>query len=67
MKIRMLVSQPEGALLNGRPWPTEGTEVDDLPTAVAAHLVASGVAEEVTEETRPRGRKSSRKAAASDE
>jgi hypothetical protein len=58
MKIRILVSQPEGAVLHGRPWPTEGTEVDDLPTAVAAHLVASGVAEEVTEETRPRGRKS---------
>jgi hypothetical protein len=58
MKIRILVSQPEGAVLHGRPWPTEGTEVDDLPTAVAAHLVASGVAEEVTEENRPRGRKS---------
>ena len=58
MKIRILVSMPEGAVLHDRPWPTEGTEVDDLPTTVAAHLVASGVAEEVTEETRPRGRKS---------
>jgi hypothetical protein len=58
MKIRILLSMPEGAVLHGRPWPTEGTEVDDLPTAVAAHLVAAGVAEEVTEETRPRGRSS---------
>ncbi|WP_411132704.1 hypothetical protein [Streptomyces sp. 030-HV] len=49
MKIRMLVSMPEGAVLHGRPWPTEGTEIDDLPTTVAAHLVASGVAEEITE------------------
>ncbi|NUP45347.1 MAG: hypothetical protein HOY76_52055 [Streptomyces sp.] len=49
---------PEGAVLHDRPWPAEGTEIDDLPTTVAAHLVASGVAEEVTEETRPRGRKS---------
>ncbi|MFG2276971.1 hypothetical protein ACGFNY_45350 [Streptomyces chartreusis] len=65
MKIRILVSQPAGSVLHDRPWPTEGTEIDDLPTAVAAHLVASGVAEEVTEETRPRGRKS-RKAAGSD-
>lgn len=65
MKIRILVSQPEGAVLHGRPWPAEGAEVDDLPTAVAAHLVASGVAEEVPEETRPRGRK--RKAAGSHE
>lgn len=65
MKIRILVAQPEGALLHGRPWPAEGDELDDLPTAVAAHLVASGVAEEVTEETRPRGGK--RKAAARDE
>lgn len=65
MKIRILVGQPEGAVLHDRPWPAEGSEVDDLPTAVAAHLLASGVAEEVTEETRPRGRK--RKAADGDE
>jgi len=57
MKIRILASMPEGAVLHDRPWPAEGSEVDDLPTAVAAHLVASGVAEEVTEEARPRGRK----------
>lgn len=66
MKIRILVSMPEGAVLHGRPWPTEGTEIDDLPTPVAAHLVASGVAEELTEQVRPRGRRS-RKAAAGDE
>lgn len=66
MKIRILVSQPEGAVLHGRPWPAKGAEVDDLPTTVAAHLVASGVAEEVTEEVRPRGRKS-RKATGGDE
>ena len=53
MKIRITQAMPEGA------------EIDDLPTAGAAHLVSSGVAEEVTEETRPRGRKG--KAAESDE
>ncbi|MGP4084176.1 hypothetical protein [Streptomyces sp. KR55] len=58
MKIRITQAMPEGAVLHDRPWPTEGTEVDDLPTAVAAHLVASGVAEEVTEEPPARGRKS---------
>jgi len=58
MKIRILVSQPEGAVLHGRTWPTEGTEVEDLPTAIAAHLVASGVAEEVVDKPAPRGRKS---------
>lgn len=57
MRVRILTSMPEGAVLHDRPWPAEGTEIDDLPTTVAAHLVASGVAEEVTEETRPRGRK----------
>lgn len=66
MRIRILVAQPEGAVLHGRPWPAEGEEISDLPTAVAAHLVASGVAEEVPEDSRPRGRKSSRKAADSD-
>ena len=49
MKIRMLVAMPEGAARNGEPWPAKG-EMADLPTAEAAHLVASGVAEEVTEE-----------------
>ncbi|MFA3877540.1 hypothetical protein ABS735_28340 [Streptomyces sp. MMCC 100] len=58
MKIRILVSQPPGAVLHGRPWPTEGTVVDDLPTTVAAHLVASGVAEEVPDAPPARRRKS---------
>lgn len=66
MRIRILETQPEGAVLHDRPWPAKGEEISDLPTAVAAHLVASGVAEEVPEENRPRGRKS-RKAAAPDE
>ena len=61
MKIRILEDRPKGAVLYDRPWPTEGSEIDDLPTAVAAHLVASGVAEEVADEPRPRVRKSSRK------
>lgn len=61
MKIRILVSMPEGAVLHGRPWPTEGTEIDDLPTTVAAHLVASGVAEEVTASPPPPGRRKIRK------
>lgn len=60
MRIRITQGMPEGAQLNGEPWPAEGDEVD-VPTAQGAHLVASGVAEEATEETRPRGRK--RKAA----
>jgi len=48
MRIRMLVDMPEGASRNGEPWPARGVPVE-LPTADAAHLVASGVAEEVTE------------------
>lgn len=32
-----------------RPWPARG-EIADLPTAVAAHYVASGIAEEVTDD-----------------
>lgn len=47
MKIRMLADMPEGAARNGEPWPAKGESVD-LPTAEAAHLVASGIAEEVT-------------------
>jgi hypothetical protein len=47
MLIRMLVAMPEGAARNGQPWPAEG-ETAELPTAEAAHLVASGIAEEVT-------------------
>lgn len=56
MRLRILQGAPEGALLCGVPWPAEGAEVD-LPTAPAAHLVASGVAEEVTEEPPARSRK----------
>jgi hypothetical protein len=48
MRIRMLVAMPEGATRNGEPWPAKGVPVE-LPTAEAAHLVASGVAEEVAE------------------
>jgi len=56
MRIRMLVAMPEGASRNGDPWPAEGEEAD-LPTAEAAHLVASGVAEEVTADQAPRARR----------
>lgn len=58
MKIRMLVEMPEGATRNGQPWPAKG-ETAELLTAEAAHLVASGVAEEVTDEApaEPRGRR----------
>lgn len=48
MRIRITQQQPAGAVLHGVPWPDEGEEID-LPTAQAAHLVASGVAEEVAE------------------
>jgi hypothetical protein len=44
MLIRITQPQPEGALLNGQPWPEEGGTAD-VPTAQGAHLVASGVAE----------------------
>lgn len=63
MRIRITQGMPEGAVLNGEPWPAEGDEVE-VPTAMAAHLVASGVAEEAPEETRPRRK---RKAADGDE
>ncbi|GAA0348686.1 hypothetical protein PV735_31595 [Streptomyces turgidiscabies] len=61
MKVRIIAGMPEGAVLYDRPWPAEGSEIDDLPTTIAAHLVASGVAEEVADEPRPSARKSSRK------
>ncbi|MFF0510958.1 hypothetical protein [Streptomyces sp. NPDC004250] len=47
MRIRILVGGPDGAVLHDRPWPEVGDVVDGLPTTVAAHLVASEVAEEV--------------------
>lgn len=56
MRIRITQQQPEGAVLNGEPWPAEGDETD-VPTAQGAHLVASGVAEEVVDEPKPHGRK----------
>ncbi|MEU9643599.1 hypothetical protein [Streptomyces sp. NPDC048188] len=49
MKIRILTGAPAGAVLYDRPWPAVGDVVDGLPTTVAAHLVASEVAEEVAE------------------
>jgi hypothetical protein len=61
MRIRILAAGPPGAVLAGRPWPDEGTEVEDLPTAAAAHLVASGVAEDITD-TPPPARRRKRKA-----
>lgn len=44
MRIRITQGMPEGAQLNGAPWPAVGDETD-VPTAQGAHLVASGVAE----------------------
>lgn len=58
MRIRITQQQPEGAVLNYEPWPDEGDEVE-VPTAQGAHLVASGVAEEVVEPA-PRSRKTRR-------
>jgi hypothetical protein len=56
MRIRITQQQPDGAMLNGVPWPDEGEEIE-LPTTQAAHLVASGVAEEVAEaEPKPKRR-----------
>lgn len=60
MRIRITQQQPAGAMLHGVPWPGEGEEIE-LPTAQAAHLVASGVAEEVTEpEPKPKARRKPR-------
>ncbi|MFG3323723.1 hypothetical protein ACGF3J_37330 [Streptomyces sp. NPDC048171] len=61
MKIRILVGGPDGAVLHDRPWPAVGDVVDGLPTTVAAHLVASEVAEEVTDRPPPARRGKSRK------
>jgi hypothetical protein len=47
MRIRMTVAMPEGATRNGELWPALGEEAD-VPTTDGAHLIASGVAEEVT-------------------
>lgn len=48
MKIRMNIDI--SGTRNGEPWPPKG-EVADVPTGEAQHLVAAGIAEEVTEET----------------
>lgn len=53
MKIRMLVEMSGGATRNGEPWPAKGEDAE-LPTAEAAHLVASGIAEEVADEPKRR-------------
>ncbi|MEU9215392.1 hypothetical protein AB0D47_02485 [Streptomyces sp. NPDC048376] len=50
MKIRILTAGQPGAVLYDRPWPAVGDVVEDLPTTVAAHLVASEVAEEVPDD-----------------
>lgn len=57
MRIRITQEQPEGAVLNGEPWPAVGEETE-VPTAQGAHLVAAGVAEEVADEPSKGGRKS---------
>ncbi|MEV0963263.1 hypothetical protein AB0J25_11855 [Streptomyces sp. NPDC049910] len=44
MKIRMLTEM--AGERDGEPWPKKGVAAE-LPTAVAAHLIASGVAEEI--------------------
>ncbi|GAA4676874.1 hypothetical protein GCM10023347_34040 [Streptomyces chumphonensis] len=46
----MVVDMPPGSARDGQPWPARGKPVE-LPTAQAAHLVASGVAEKVPEES----------------
>jgi hypothetical protein len=57
MRIRITQAMPEGAMLNGAPWPGEGDEVE-VPTAQGAHLVGAGVAEEVVDEPSRPARKS---------
>ncbi|MEU0397946.1 hypothetical protein ABZ208_35375 [Streptomyces sp. NPDC006208] len=47
MRIRMLIEMT--GTRDGQSWPKKGDEAE-LPTAQAAHLVASGVAEQVDEE-----------------
>ncbi|RMI92044.1 hypothetical protein BIU87_20805 [Streptomyces sp. ZS0098] len=64
MRIRIVAAGPPGALLHGRPWPAVGDVVEDYPTPAAAHLVASGVAEEVSPAP-PAPRRQSRKARSS--
>ncbi|MCX4578116.1 hypothetical protein OHB41_34000 [Streptomyces sp. NBC_01571] len=63
MRIRMLVQMPPGATRNGVPWPDEGA-VEDITTGEAQHLVASGIAEEVEDDTSPAPRRRTKKEAA---
>ena len=46
MRIRM--KQTISGTRNGEEWPARG-EIADIPTGEAQHLVASGIAEEVTD------------------
>lgn len=46
MRIRM--KQTISGTRNGQEWPARG-EIADIPTGEAQHLVASGIAEEVTD------------------
>lgn len=57
MKIRMLVEM--AGTRDGEPWPKKGQEAE-LPTAAAAHLVASGVAEEIQDDGQGDGDKPSK-------
>ncbi|MGW2261446.1 hypothetical protein ACWCXE_27130 [Streptomyces sp. NPDC001780] len=50
MKIRMNVQM--SGTRNGEEWPARG-EVADLPTGEAQHLVAAGIASEVTDDGEP--------------
>lgn len=47
MKIRMKIQM--SGTRNGQRWPKAG-ETADIPTGEATHLVASGIAEQVTDE-----------------
>jgi hypothetical protein len=46
MRVRMLVAMPDGATVDGQPWPKRGQE-GDFPPHQADHFVASGIAEHV--------------------
>lgn len=52
MRIRMKVGL--SGTRNGQDWPAVG-EIADIPTGEAQHLVASGIAEEVTGDEDGRG------------
>lgn len=67
MRIRMLVEMPAGASRNGQPWPAKGEVTEAIPTADAAHLVASGVAEVAEDPPQRRSKPAGRAAPAADE